>query len=164
MTLTGMSPGGTATGDRAGSGIPPLKVAGHPVASEPSGGGTDVTSLLTFAQRSLFKLGDDIADLFLPSAVDRGAVRPAAIPGLAASGAAARWMDQECFRTQTTRPPVNDNRPPERGIGPILVDDEIGFSALPFDRLERASNVVLAVARISPGTGEFPRKGRDRER
>lgn len=123
-----------------------------------------MTSLLTFAQRSLFKLGDDIADLFLPSAVDQGAGGPGAIPGTAASGAMLRWIDQECFRARTIRSPVNDNRPPRSRLGPILVDDEIGFSALPFDRFERASKVTLEAARVSPGAGEFPRRGRDRER
>jgi hypothetical protein len=112
---------------------------------QPSGGGTDVTNLLMFAQRSLLKFGGDIASLFLPSAVDEGAVRPTAIPiaiqGSASSSVAIRWMSCESFRRETkARHPANDNRllAKSRGV-PRWSSDRVVESRLP---VEAALSVV----------------------
>jgi hypothetical protein len=115
-----------------------------------------MTNLLTLMQRSLFKLGGGIAGLFLPPAVDEGAVRPSDIRGFAASAAAIRWTNQGCFRTHTARHPVNDNRHWNSGIDLILAEDEIRSSALWFDRFERASNGCNRPLALRPKQASFP--------
>ena len=97
-----------------------------------------MTNLLTLTQRSLFKFGGGIAGLFLPPAVDEGAAQPSDVRGFAASDTAIRWTNQGCFRTQTARHPVNDNRHWNSGIDLIFVEDEIRSCALSFDRFDSA--------------------------
>lgn len=115
-----------------------------------------MTNLLTRTQRSLFKLGGDIAGLFLPHAVDEGVGRPGDNRGFAASGAAIRWTNQECFRRGTARRPVNDNGSRNSEVGLLLVDDEIGVSALSFGRFACAPDGRKRPLALRPKQASFP--------
>jgi hypothetical protein len=71
--------------------------------------------LLTFAQRSLLMLGDDIAGLFHRPAANEPATRPASPRELALAGAEIRWAKHEAFRAKTGLHPANDNQLPDGG-------------------------------------------------
>jgi hypothetical protein len=109
MTMRG---GGKAdraagTGNIAGSSAIGLE-AGRPITPGFEEGPT-MTRLLTFAQRSLLTLGDDIAGLFHMPAVNESVPPVAGRHGLVLPSRKACWTRRHSFEARTPRYPANDN-------------------------------------------------------
>jgi hypothetical protein len=82
--------------------------AGRPI-TPGFGEGPTMTHLLTFAQRSLLTLGDDIASLFHMPAVNESAPPPARRHGLVLPSHKVCWTQRHSFEARTPRYPANDN-------------------------------------------------------
>jgi hypothetical protein len=110
--------------------------AGRPI-TPGFGEGPTMTHLLTFAQRSLLTLGDDIASLFHMPAVNESAPPPARRHDLVLPSRKVCWTRRHSFEARMPRYPANDNwaldrwREPARRQGSCKLDPRRHIRAVP---------------------------------